>query len=35
MDARWLMSLALLGAGEAARAGSGSDDAPVAALSKL
>ena len=35
MDARWLMSLALLGAGEAARAGPGSDNAPVAALSKL
>jgi hypothetical protein len=35
MSARWLMSLALLGAGEAARAGAGSDDAPVAAMSKL
>jgi hypothetical protein len=35
MDARWLMSLALLGAGEAARTGAGSDDAPVAALSRL
>jgi hypothetical protein len=35
MDARWLMSLSLLGAGEAARAGAGSDAAPVAALSKL